>query len=365
MSGRDAYRPHCLKQEAWPRAFFQAWEEARRPPGLFDECKPAAQWRPATVKKVIKGFGVYLHWLQWRGLLLENSSLASLVTLERAREYQAALTEVGCAPLTIYSRVQELHLMMGALAPQGNWSWLGHAAKRIRRRARPIRQKLQRLQPINRLERLGIDLMSEASAEAGLTMFKRALLYRDGLMIALLAHRPLRLKNFAALRLGTSLILDGNTASIIFPREEMKGKRPLEIPFPDALVDALQTYVFKYRPWLLSRPHAASTGESNTLWISNEARSMAEESIRNMIKRRTRKVFGVDLTPHLFRDCAVTSMVRDAPASARLTRDLLGHASLDVTTKHYNQALMVDASRRYTTTIENLLGKFAEAPIEA
>ena len=86
---------------------------------------------------------------------------------------------------------------------------------------------------------------------------------------------------------------------------------------------------------------------------------MAEVSISNMIKRRTVKAFGVDLCPHLFRDCAVTSMVRDAPASARLTRDLLGHASLDVANKHYNQALMVDASRRYTTTIESLLERGA------
>lgn len=365
MSTVKAYRPHCLKQEAWPRAYFHAWEYAQRPAKLFDESKPAAQWRTATITKVRNGFGVYLHWLKCRGLLLEDSDLDSLVTVARMRDYQETLVEAGCAPLTIYNRIEELHLMMQALAPQGNWSWLGKAAKRIRHSAHTVRHKLQRLQPVDRLEHLGVDLMTIADTDGRLTMFKRALMFRDGLMIVLLARRPLRLKNFAALRIGISLVVGADTASIVFPREEMKGNRPLEIPFPDTLMEALHIYLARYRPWLLSRTHAALIGDCDALWISNEACRMAEGSIRNMIKRRTSKVFGVDLTPHLFRDCAVTSMVRDAPASARLTRDLLGHASLDVTIKHYNQALMVDASRRYTATIEKLLGQFVGTQIEA
>ena len=354
MLVNDVYRPHCLKPQAWPKACFLAWEEAQRPADLFDAPKPAAKWRAITVKKVCKGFGVYLHWLQWRGLLLNDSEPDCLVCVVRARDFQDALVKAGCAPLTVFNRIQELHLMMGVLAPNRYWSWLAHAAKLLRHRAHTVRHKRGRLQHVTKLENLGIDLMAKADTDARLTMFKRALMFRDGLMIALLSHRPLRLKNFAGLRLETSLLVSGDTASIVFSPREMKNKRPLEIPFPDTLIEALQIYLAKYRPWLLARPHVESTGVCDSLWISNEAHSMADVSISNMIKHRTFQAFGVDLCPHLFRDCAVTSMVRDAPESARLTRDILGHATLDMTNKHYNQALMIEASRRHTKLIESL-----------
>lgn len=360
MPRPETYRPLCLKLEDWPRKCRRAWEGALSVPGLFDEPKPAARWRRATVEKVRKGFGVYLHWLHWRGQLPEDIDLAALVTLERARDYQEALTAIGGAPLTIYNRLQELHFAMRALAPDKDWSWLGQAAKHMRRSAHPVRQKLPRLQPIEQLKRLGFDLMLKANSDTSLTSYKRALMYRDGFLIALLAHRPLRLKNFASLIIGTSLILNGGAASIVFAREEMKGKRPLEIPFPDELEGALQTYLTRHRSWLASRQHAASRSVSDALWISNEGCGMAEISICQMIKRRTRAAFGIDLSPHLFRDCAVTSVVRDAPSSARLTRDILGHATLDMTNKHYNQALMIEASRRHTTLIESLVSESAE-----
>jgi len=360
MSRPETYRPHCLKPEDWPRKCLCAWEGALSAPGLFDESKPAARWRPATVEKIRKGFGVYLHWLLWRGQLPANIDLAALVTLERARDFQEALTAIGRAPLTIYNRLQELHFAMRALAPNHDWSWLGQAAKRMRRCAKPVRQKLPRLQPVEQLKRLGLGLMTEAISDPSLTNYKRALMYRDGLMITLLAHRPLRLKNFAALTIGKSLILDGGVGSISFSREEMKSKRPLETLLPDELAGALLTYLTGYRSWLVSHAHADSAGVSDAMWISNEGRGMTEDSIYKMIKRRTREAFGVDLSPHLFRDCAVTTVVRDAPASARLTRDILGHATIDMTNKHYNQALMIESSRRHTALIESLLSDDAE-----
>ena len=134
----------------------------------------------------------------------------------------------------------------------------------------------------------------------------------------------------------------------------MKGKRPLDVSFPASLRSALRTYLDVYRPYLLTLQHVAASASVDALWISSEGRRMDDGSIRVAIKKRTRTAFGQDLPPHLFRDCAVTTVVRDAPASARLTRDLLGHATLDMTNKHYNQAQMIDASRRHTAMMEGL-----------
>lgn len=210
------------------------------------------------------------------------------------------------------------------------------------------------MQRVDRLVGLGLGLMARAEADADRTMYKRALMFRDGLMITLLAHRPLRIKNFASLEIGSSLILNGEGGRILFPRDEMKGKRPLDLPFPAALASQLHTYLDVFRPYLLSLRQVAPSGPVEALWVSNEGRGMIEGAIRVAIKKRTKAAFGQDLCPHLFRDCAVTTVVRDAPALARLSRDLRCHATIDVTNKHYNQALMIEASRRHMAMMESL-----------
>jgi integrase len=50
--------------------------------------------------------------------------------------------------------------------------------------------------------------------------------------------------------------------------------------------------------------------------------------------------------PHLFRDCAVTKLVDGAPAP-----DLLGHADLQTTKKHYIQAVGMKAHIRVQEVI--------------
>ncbi len=365
MSPPDLYRPHALRVELWPPACREAWEAARLPPGLFDDAKPAANWRPATVTKIRKGFGVYLHWLARQGGLDEARAPADLVCPARAKAYQAAIEAIGRSPRTTCNRLQELHLAMSALAPHVDWSWLSKAVKRLRRSARTVRHKLSHMQPVHLLAELGGELMRKAENDAELSAYQRALTYRDGLMIALLARRPFRLKNFTALTLDASLVLEDERGSLIFSRDETKGKRAIDLPFPTLLWHELQTYLNIYRPYLLTLQQVAPSGPIDALWISNEGRGMIDGSIRVAIRKRTGAAFGQHLWPHLFRDCAVTTLVRDAPASARLTRDILGHTSIDMTNAHYDQAQMIETSRRHMAMMERLMDLDALSRAEA
>jgi integrase/recombinase XerD len=61
---------------------------------------------------------------------------------------------------------------------------------------------------------------------------------------------------------------------------------------------------------------------------------------------RTRQAFGNAIWPHLFRDCAVTELVDCAPEEIGIAPDLLGHADLRTTQRHYLQAPGVAAHRR-------------------
>ena len=65
---------------------------------------------------------------------------------------------------------------------------------------------------------------------------------------------------------------------------------------------------------------------------------MRSGSVERQITLRTREAFGKAICPHLFRDIAVTELVDSAPDEIGIAPDLLGHADLRTTRKHYIQA---------------------------
>jgi site-specific recombinase XerD len=198
-----------------------------------------------------------------------------------------------------------------------------------------------------------------------MTVLQGALAFRDGLMIALLIRRPSRIKNFASLAIGDNLVIEGAAVSFAFRASEMKSKRPMDIPFPEPLLWALERYVEHYRPILLSESGKAKGISTNALWISRDGTVLAEGPLHNAIRRRTREAFRAPIPPHWFRDCAVTKLVRDAPASARLTSSVLGHASHQIANRHYNQALMIDSARRHAQVLESLIDSRSSASRQA
>ena len=355
MSDLPLFEIHYIPVKQWPQKCQEQWHEAFEDDDLFAKRKPASSWRKATIRKTRSGIGSLISWHAYKELTLDDAGIADLVTLEKIKGFIADLRDAEYAPYTIFCHIQEIYDGARVMDGSKDWRWLLNAVKKLRSKARPVRNKLKRLQPAQKLELLGRKLMEEAQTNKGLTLYKRALMFRDGLMITTLIHRPLRLSNFASIDLGGRLTLFYKSAILSFPATELKGKRDLEIPFPPKYLAALKTYLDTYRPYLLSLKHEDAPDHTDGLWISNEGRQLAEVSLRNAIKKRTAKEFGQDLTPHLFRDSSVTTLVRDAPESARLTRSILGHTNLEITNKHYNQAKMIDASRRHTNLMERLL----------
>jgi integrase/recombinase XerD len=78
---------------------------------------------------------------------------------------------------------------------------------------------------------------------------------------------------------------------------------------------------------------------------------MTRRGVYDRITRCTLKGLGKAINPHLFRDCATTTIALEDPDHVRIASRLLGHRTLSTTEKHYNQARNVEASR----TIQNFL----------
>ncbi len=106
--------------------------------------------------------------------------------------------------------------------------------------------------PAAALFALGLDLMAEAEAMPAGGEIEAALAFRDGLMVALLATRPLRQRNLLAIEIGRHLLQVGEGWLLAFEDKETKTRRPLEFTVPQALHAPLDRYLRHWRPLLLA-----------------------------------------------------------------------------------------------------------------
>jgi hypothetical protein len=196
--------------------------------------------------------------------------------------------------------------------------------------------------------------MAEAEAETTWTLLRRAVHYRDGLMIALLAYRALRLKNYQSMALGVHLVIEAGAYWLHYAASETKNKERYDAPFPESLVANLQRYLESYRPVLLTCGDRYSAPDHHAVWVAETGEPLQDISLHNRIRKHTKAAFGKALPPHWFRDCAITFSATNDPVHARSAMHLIGDRSLEVAEKHYNQAQSLEVSRRHGALIEAL-----------
>jgi integrase/recombinase XerD len=343
----------CLPLSEWPDGDQAAWAAALIPGDPFEPGGVAAGWSVATRGLIINGYGRYLTWLQASGLYDLLAAPAARVSAERLEAYAADLRKTT-SEFSVAARIQQLGNALRALAPDQNWRWIQRAADRIRARAVPVRDKRPKLKSPAELVALGMHLMTAADTAVIELPNGRAKAYRDGLIIALLALRPIRARNLASIRCERHLVRRGKSWWLIFEASETKTHRTLEMPFPPELVSHLERYLAVYRPVLLARGHRRRRPATMGLWISSHGTQMTQSAIAYQIGLRTKAVFGTALNPHLFRDCAATEIAISASEQVEMIRPILGHATLATSERHYNQAGSLEASRRYSRTLAAL-----------
>jgi site-specific recombinase XerD len=254
----------------------------------------------------------------------------------------------------VLCRVQELYDALRVLAPEADWDWLVQIYRALRAHVRPARDKVSRLRPIDELAALGERLMEEAEVASAWSPRRRAVAYRDGLMIALLAYRPVRLKNLAMMRLGRHLTKVSGCWQILFAPEETKSHVPYEAIVPAALVPRLERYLDRHRPVLLRGESGDLTSDINAVWVSETGTQLERGALARRIADQTKAAFGRRISPHMFRDAAATSIAVDNPKHIGDASLVLGHLEHTMTERHYNHARSLEASRRHAETLKRL-----------
>lgn len=337
----------CLPIEEWPEADRIAWQEATNFGGILDAGGLASHLAEASITDLTLRYGRFLGYLQRTGILDRSGPPAANLTQENLMEFIGHLKDT-VASVTVHGCAAKAVNIARFIAPDRDYEWTRPILRRLEYEARP-KEKRSRVVDSGRLFALGVKLMAEADAYRGRACLRPASTYRSGLMIALLAFCPIRLKNFTALCLDKSLIGTDDSWTISTAAEDSKSKRPIEMLLPDELAMHLERFIEYYRP------RYPGADDTSALWLSTHGGPLTQGAISRIICQCTRPAFGHCVNPHLFRDCAATTVATRDGSRMGTAVALLAHRHKRTIDKHYNQASMITATQDYQKLLDRLV----------
>jgi integrase len=341
-------RPRSLPLSEWPDADRRAWGAACRPGSRLKPGGAASYLAQVSRDDFAQRYGAFLGFLQRTGRLDRDAAAAAQVTLPNVEAYVAELS-ARVRSVTVYNCIYKLRRAAELLAPSADFSWLAEIEKDLALVMVP-RSKFDRLVLTQRLVEAGLTLVAEAERFAKHDL-ERARGVRNGLMIALLALCPIRLKNFAALEIGRTFKQVHGRWWIALPSVSTKVHRPDERCVPAQLNGLIDLYLRHSRPILFR-----SRSTTNALWISSRTgKALTTKNLSTLISRITRESVGVDVSPHMFRTAAASTAAAYGGNFPHLASALLNHTDPRVTEEHYNRATSMSASKIYAEILNSYL----------
>jgi integrase/recombinase XerD len=337
------------KVAEWPMRDRNSWTAALLPGDILDEGGARAHHATSSNDWIARGWGRYLSWLENRGLLDVEQGPADRIVPGQVRDFVIDLEKAGVATGTVLGYLIAIKVIAKIADPRRDWSWLSRIASWVRGRHEPARPKRHRLVAVRVLHDFGIELMTKADGEN--TQHRRALAYRDGLLISLLAARALRLRNLAGLILGRTLTRRAEGWWIAIPATETKNREPIDYSWPASLTRHLETYLSEHRSVLAGSP---GYRDGDPLWVSRYGFPLTVRGIYHAIVGRTRDGLGHAINPHLFRDCLATTVAIEDPDHVLIASSILGHRTPATTEEYYNLAGSLEASRRLQACLMSL-----------
>jgi integrase len=355
-ASRSAARSLPLAE--WPDAERTAWERALRPGWKLGH--RANRLGQETRKDLRRRYGQFLHFCSRTGRLDPAAEPGSLVTLDAITgfiaEHQARVGSV-----TVAQSVFKVCRAARLIAPTLDFTWLSEIAKDLALIAEPM-NKSARVVTTARLVEAGLTLVAEAGLATSSPLVVRSLMARNGLMVAMLAVCPIRLKNFAALEIDKSFVEQEGTWWIVL--RNTKSRRPDERPIPDYLNDAIKQYLEVYRPALRAldpakrqngnEPTGAVFDRDRALWIGRLGDALSYGAVQRIIPETTRETIGVDVSPHLVRASAATTAALHSANNPNLASALLHHTRRSVTEDHYNRASSLSVAGQFARLVRSL-----------
>ena len=207
----------------WPDADRIRWEAVCQPGARLRRGGAAAHLKTISRDDLARRYGYFLDHLHRAGRPLSGGTAADQVTPANVAFYLEELKgRVGS--VTVYGSISKLRRMAELLNPELDLAWLRDIEADLDIVKQP-KSKMAKLVDTSVLVEVGLTLLHEAELEPEVSPYRsvtlqsrealrrargaadraalnRAVLARDGLIVALLALCPVRLKNLAGLELG-------------------------------------------------------------------------------------------------------------------------------------------------------------------
>ena len=177
-----------LPVKLWPAADNAAWEKACRPNVRLKRGGAASHLKPVVQHDLAKRYGLFLDSLLRSGSLDPHASAGAQVMPDNVHAYVAELKS-RVSSVTVYGSIQKLRRIVQLIAPDRDLDWLIAIEHELYSEMRP-RPKWDRVVSTEVLSDAGLTLMAEAEM-AKRPKITRARMFRNGLMVALLAHCPI------------------------------------------------------------------------------------------------------------------------------------------------------------------------------
>jgi integrase len=338
--GATSGKPCSLPIAEWPASDCLRWTEACRPAQRLKRGGVASHLAPVSQADFANRYGLYLDFLQRNGRLDPTRGAMTLVTPDNVNGFIAEL-HARVRSVTVWNSVYKLRRAAQLIAPGTNFEWLTEIEKDIALVMVP-RSKADRLVLTERLVEAGLILIREAEM-FGKTALARAIGVRNGLLIALLALHPVRVKNFAALTIADTFINIDGRWWLHIPSDDTKSHRVDERQVPEFITDVVNSYIKTHRPVL-----CRGDGEQLALWVSSTTgRQLTTKNLGTLISKITRETVGVDVSPHLFRTAGASTAAVYGGNYPHLASAVLTHRDPCVTEEHYNRAMSISAGEEY------------------
>ncbi len=336
-----------LPIELWPEADRRAWIAACQPAERLKRGGAAAHLKSITRDDLARRYGYFLDFLARRGLLSKDAPAAADVTPANVEAYIAEL-KARVGSVTVHGSIYKLRRASELISPAGDFTWLSDIEKDLALEMRP-RSKFGRWVSTESLVEAGLTLIAEAETATNLSDLARARQVRNGLMVALLAFCPIRLKNFYALEIGSTFVKIKDQWWIVLSASQTKEKRADERPVDNKLRSSIESYLNIHRP-ILAQGHASSA-----LWLSsNDGQPMSYDGVERVIKSTTLSTVGVDVSPHLFRTAAASTAAMHCGENLNLGAAVLHQTGPTITNERYNRASSASAAKSLRDVIRKL-----------
>jgi integrase len=376
----------------WPKPDREAWDTACRPAVRLSRGGSASHLAARTREDVQKRYGYFLTFLKESCRFDAATSCESLLTPENVDALVHRMRNEWSAT-TLFMTIQKLKQIARHLAPSTNFKWLSDVAGDLRAEHGPV--KNPPVVDASQLLIAGLAFVEEYIEPERPMDMRSALNIRNGLMVAMLASCPIRAKNLTGLTLGRSLHLSNSCWWIDLQGSETKNGRPDTRMIPEFLTPALESYLRKARPFLLtgrdprdsgrrylaryngfdddletdqttvrsahlSREGAAAVARGapkpddsdalgkllGPLWVSRYGGPMTCGSIYDVVTSVTEATIGVAISPHGFRYAAATTAAWKAGNMPHLASGILQHQDRRITDASYIRATSFEAAQQ-------------------